>query len=99
MNRISSLLDKISGVVNLVFKLTILICIAIFLFIYYRSTEINRYQYIKSDESDIILKIFDTKTGLTHVLVSSNDEKKLPSRWGVFDPISGTATVKDHKNK
>jgi hypothetical protein len=98
MNRLSSLLDRISGVVNLVFKLAILICIAIFLFLYYRSTEINRYQYVKSeDESDVLFKVFDTKTGLIHVLVPSNEEKKLPSKRGVFDPISGTATVKEHK--
>ena len=98
MNRLSSLLDKISGfVVNLVFKFAILICIAIFLFLYYRSTENNRYQYIKSDEPNIIFEVFDTKTGLTYTWFSPNKEKNERAVWNVIDPISGTVKAKESK--
>jgi len=98
MNKISLLLDKIFAVVNPVFKFAILVCIAIFLFIYYRSTEINRYQYIKSnDNSSFAFNIFDTKTGLIHLFVVSDKDKNLPANWAVVDPVSGTSTVKEHK--
>lgn len=77
MNMTLSPLDKLSGVVNRIFKLAILIFIAIFLFLYYRSTESKRYQYYKVDFSDCNNIIFDSKTGEIFGLM--NDDKGKPT--------------------
>ncbi len=70
MSRMNSLLDAIANLTSKLFKLAILAFIAIFLLIFYSSTQTNRFHYVNVKDNDY--SIFDSKTGAYFDFVQGN---------------------------
>lgn len=83
MNKLTLFLNKFLEIINSCFKLTIIICIIIYLILYYQSTLNHRYQYHQKD-NDIV--IFDTKKGEMYLLLPGKDKE--PSQWVKVSPFS-----------
>ncbi len=80
-----------------IFKVGLIILALIFLLLYYQNSQVGRFQYIKPDDDNTIFAIVDTKTGVTYLLGSSDDEKQ--PKWMVVDPVKGTVTEKENNQK
>jgi hypothetical protein len=87
MNKLVALLNNIIDIIDRFFKITIIICIIIYLIIYYQSTLNHRYQYHQATDGQYI-KIFDTKKGEIYIFASSKDKE--PSGWLKISPFSKT---------
>jgi hypothetical protein len=88
MNKLMSYLNKLIDIINSLFKLTIIICIIIYLIIYYQSTLNHRYQYHATDPDHVI---FDTKKGEMYVLLQGEDKK--PAQWVKVSPFSKRESI------
>ena len=80
MNKIMA---KIMDIVNTYFKLIIIVCVILYLMIYYQSTLNHRYQYIKVDFKDCHEIVFDSSTGDMFGRVEYRDF----SRWERKTPV------------
>lgn len=65
-----------------VFKIGILIAIAVFLVLFFSASQIDRYQVITQYEGSI--GIFDSRQGVVYMLDIEKDE------WSVIKPFSPT---------
>ena len=83
-----------------ILKFGLIILALIFLLLYYQNSQIGRFQYIKPDDDNIVFAIVDTKTGIAYMaymLGSSDEEKQL--KWMVLDPVNGTVTENENKQR
>jgi len=94
INKLMSFFNKILEFINSFFKLIIIICVIIFLVIYYQSTLNNRYQYHLGLD-DAVCIIFDTKKGEVYALVKANEDKKQLSYWARVSPFSKREFIPD----
>lgn len=86
MNKIVSFLNKFIEVINSLFKLVLIICIVIYLTIYYQSSLNNRFQYFNPTENQENVVIFDTKKGEMYILFLGKDKE--PTKWVKASPFS-----------
>jgi len=72
---------------NEVFKVLIILLLAVFLYLYYLSSANNRYHFIdpgKLDSEDVMLTVFDSKTATYYLLI----EKDANKGWVILSPFS-----------
>jgi hypothetical protein len=87
MNKLMSFLNKILEFINIFFKPIIIICIIIYLAIFYQSTLNQRFQYYETvDNGSRNIVIFDTKNGEMY----SYDEPY----WERLSPFSKERNIK-----
>ena len=70
-------------IIDSCFKLAIIICIVIFLAIFYRSTLNQRYQFHKKGSEDHYIIILDTKMGYLYFTDNLYDND-----WKKCDPVN-----------
>jgi hypothetical protein len=82
-----SFLNKILEFINSFFKLIIIICIIIYLIIFYQSNLNQRYQYHETMDNDGTrnIVIFDTKNGEAYSILSRYDHI---NSWRRLSPFS-----------
>jgi hypothetical protein len=88
MNKLMSFLNKILEFINSFFKLIIIICIIIYLTIYYQSALNQRYQYHETLDNTYgrrNIVIFDTKKGEAYSILSHYDDE---NNWRRLSPFS-----------
>lgn len=74
-------LNKLIEVINSLFKLILIICIVVYLIIYYQSTLNKRFQYYNPTENQKDLVIFDTKKGEMYIFLPGKDKE--PAKWWI----------------
>lgn len=90
MNKLTVFLNKIVGLKDGLFKLTLIICLITYLIIYYQSTLNNRYQYYPKTGNEHML-IFDTKKGEMYFWFPGKDNS--PSQWFKVSPFSKSEVI------
>lgn len=79
-----------AATINRMFKVTVLICIIIYLIIFYQSTLNHRYQFFHDFDDQSVL-IFDTKKGEMYVFVLSKGNEL--SYWRKMSPFSKSESI------
>jgi hypothetical protein len=82
---------KADHFINSFFKSIIIICIIIYLIIFYQSTLNQRFQYhetVSNGNRNIV--IFDTKKGEMYTISGGDDDDNF---WRRLSPFSGTDTI------
>ena len=80
------------------FKIGILILGILFLILFYQYSQNGRYNYYGqgAEEIGMLHKILDTRTGKVYQYILPI-EKDAPILWIVYDPITGTMTIKNNQ--
>jgi len=95
VNIIKRIIEKINNLGGTIFKISIVIILLGFLYVYYIHTENDRYKYIKSDEEGaFLIKIFDSRTGETYNFMTSEDGKD--NKWIKFSPLKSPVAIRVH---